>query len=156
METGFLSFIKRKISKKAQFKYQSDLLMHYDKILSEHSRNLYDLFVAAEDAQERKLLRASFVNAAGLVRLIREDLNIIFDRFYSPSKRIVSTRVDLKRLRDEAEILTMLFKRADHPKPLLDRAVKVREVFAQTLGSGVDIALESQCEELLQLIKSKS
>jgi hypothetical protein len=89
-----------------------------------------------------------------MVRLIRDDLNIIFDKFYSPSKETVSTRVDLKRLRDEAEILEMLFNRADHPKPLIERSINLREFFAQTLGHGVDRALESQFDELLPLIES--
>ena len=48
----------------------------------------------------------------------------------------------------------MLFNRADHPKPLLERSVQLREVFIQVLGRGVDRALESQCEELLALIQA--
>lgn len=96
-----IAFFKRKISKKARFRHQSDLLMRYDKVLSQLSKNIYDLYSGAVGEKERNLLRASFVHVAGLVRLIRDDLNIIFDKFYSPSKKTVSTRVDLKRLRDE-------------------------------------------------------
>ena len=48
----------------------------------------------------------------------------------------------------------MLFNRTDHPRPLLERSVKVREVFIQALGRGVDRALESQCDELVSLIQA--
>ena len=154
MKTNMINFIKRTISKKARFRHQSDILMHYDKVVSKHSQRIYELYLSTPDENDRKLLRASFVQAAGLVRLIREDLNIIFDKFYSPSKQNVSTRVDLKRLRDEEEILKILFNRADHPKPLLERSVQSREVFIQVLGRGVDRTLESQCEELLTLIQA--
>ena len=147
-----ISFIKRTISKKARFRHRSNILMHYDKVYTEHALKLHEVYSNASDEKDRNLLRVSFVQTAGMVRLIRDDLNIIFDKFYSPSKETVSTRVDLQRLRDEAEILEMLFNRADHPKPLIERSIQVREVFMQTLGNGVDRAMESQCEELLPLI----
>jgi len=153
VKMNIVSFIKRILSKKARFRHQSDILMHYDKVYSAYASKLHEVFLNASDVNESNALRASFVQTAGMVRLIRDDLNIIFDKFYSPSKETVSTRIDLKRLRDEAEILEMLFNRADHPKPLIERSINVREFFAQTLGHGVDRALESQFDELLPLIE---
>ena len=149
-----LNFILRKLSKKHYFRHCSKILSDGDEKLTDISKTIYDLAINSEGT-DRDYLVTYFVHTAGLLRLVREDLNILYDLWYNPKRSVPALRVDLNRLRDEIEITNILLRRANHPAPLVDRAKQLHANFANILGNGVKTAMKMQFEELEELI-SKS
>ena len=147
-------FILRKLSKKHHFKYCSAILSESDEKLTKIAQQVYDLAEQNEGIDKQYLI-AYFVHTAGLLRLVREDLNTIFDLWYNPKRStrpLQALQVDLDRLKDEIEITIMLCGRTNHPAPLLDRAKQLHSNFKVVLGNGVKTALNMQFEELKELI----
>ena len=78
-------FILRKLSKKHHFKYCSEILSESDEKLTKIAQQVYDLTEQNEGIDKQYLI-AYFVHTAGLLRLVREDLNTIFDLWYNPKR----------------------------------------------------------------------